>query len=236
MVSITIEERYHGPPDSGHGGYSSGVIALLVPADTVEVALHAPVPLDSPLAAEAAGDVLQVSHGTTPIAEARRSDTDITADVPEAVSYHEAAIATISYVGYKSHPTPTCLVCGIQREAGDGMRIFPGTMKGKNMVAAPWVPEVWLTGDDGGVRTELIWAALDCPGGWALTDFVPGKLARLGTMTARVLRGIEAGERYTVAGWALGAEGKKLYCGTAIFDYDGELCAAARSTWVKTDA
>jgi hypothetical protein len=108
-------------------------------------------------------------------------------------------------------------------------------MRGKTVVAAPWVPDRWVTGDDGGVRTEMIWASLDCPGGWALTDFVPGKLARLGTMTARVLKPVEPGKRYVVAGWPLGSEGRKLYCGTAVFDSAGAVCAAAKSTWVKTE-
>jgi hypothetical protein len=236
MATLTIEERYHGPPDAGHGGYSSGVIAQFVPADTVQVTLLKPVPLERALDAESSGEVLRVADSGTPIAEATPSDTDVTADLPPPVTYQESVLATIGYVGYKSHPTPTCLVCGIQREAGDGLRLFAGPMRGKKMVAAPWVPDLWVTGKDGGVRPEMIWAALDCPGGWALTDFVPGKLARLGTMTARLMRPVEPGKRYVVAGWPLGSEGRKLFCGTVVYDDSGAVCAAARSTWVQAES
>ena len=62
----------------------------------------------------------------------------------------------------------------------------------------------------------------------------PGRLARLGTMTARILTPIEPGKRYVVLGWPRGSDGRKLYCGTAVFDQNGGLCAAARSTWVQT--
>jgi hypothetical protein len=113
------------------------------------------------------------------------------------------------------------------------MRLFAGPVPGKPMVAAPWVPDRWVTGKDGGVRPEMIWAALDCPGGWALTDFSAGKLARVGQMTGRILRPVEAGKRFVVVGWPRGAEGRKLFCGTAVFNQNGDVCAAARSTWVK---
>lgn len=234
MVAITIEERYHGPPDSGHGGYCSGVIAQLVPADTVEVTLLRPVPLDTPLDQDSSAGSLRITASDSLIAEATVSPEDVTSEVPMPVSYQDSVLATIGYVGYKSHPTPSCLVCGPQREAGDGMRLFPGPVAGKPMVAAPWVPDRMTIGADGGARPEFVWAALDCPGGWALTDFVPGRLARLGRMTARIVKPIESGKRYVVVGWPRGSEGRKLFAGTAVFDYDGALCAAARSTWVKS--
>jgi hypothetical protein len=39
-----------------------------------------------------------------------------------------------------------------------------------------------------------------------------------------------------VIGWAIGADGRKHHCGTAIFDEDGELCARAKSTWIEVEA
>ena len=31
-----------------------------------------------------------------------------------------------SYAGLVSHPFPTCFSCGVGRDPGDGLRIFPG--------------------------------------------------------------------------------------------------------------
>lgn len=108
-------------------------------------------------------------------------------------------------------------------------------MTERQVVAAPWTPQPWLAGPDGLVRPEFIWTALDCPGGWAIVDHAPGRLALLGRICAEVTRRLSAGERYVVVGWPLGAEGRKLCAGTAIFSDGGRLCAAAFSTWIKID-
>ena len=41
------------------------------------------------------------------------------------------------------------------------------------------------------------------------------------------------GDPCIVIGWRLGAEGRKHYAGTAVFDQDGELLARAKATWVE---
>jgi hypothetical protein len=52
-------------------------------------------------------------------------------------------------------------------------------------------------------------------------------------MTYRLNKPIYAGERYVVMGWALGREGRKAFCGTAVYDTKGEVCAAAAATWFQ---
>lgn len=37
---------------------------------------------------------------------------------------------------------------------------------------------------------------------------------------------------YRVTGWRIGVEGKKHFAGTAIFDKDDSLIAAARAVWI----
>ena len=53
---ISIDARFNGPPDSGNGGYCSGVFASFVdtsgPDAGVEVTLRRPPPLDTPLTVE----------------------------------------------------------------------------------------------------------------------------------------------------------------------------------------
>jgi hypothetical protein len=230
--SIKIARFYHGPPDSGHGGYTSGLIAQLIGGDTVEVTLRSPPPLDRSLNVERDPKGLRVMDRETVIAEAESSETDVTKDVPPVVTYHDAVLAQIDYLGFKSHPFPTCLVCGPGREPHEGLRIFAGRVRGTEVVASAWVPEAHVAHSSGRVRPEFVWAALDCPGGWALPGGTPMGNAVLGRITARVLKPVSAGKRYAVVGWPLGAQGRKLQSGSAVFDDKGELHAAARATWI----
>jgi hypothetical protein len=97
------------------------------------------------------------------------------------------------------------------------------------------VPEAHLAGDDGQVKPQFVWAVLDCPSGWAVTEFVPGREAMLGRLTARIVKPLLAGKRYSVIGWRLNTEGRKMHSGSAVFDFDGGLCAAARATWIMVN-
>lgn len=231
--TIRIDAIYHGPPDSGHGGYTSGLIAGLMTATTVEVTLRVPPPLDRPLGVVRKGATVLITDSETIIAEAAPSDTDVTVDVPRPVTYGDAIIASIDYAGFKAHLTPSCFVCGPSREPREGLRIFPGPVRGRDVVAAALVPEAHLAGDDHQVRPEFVWAALDCPSGWAVTEFVPGREALLGRLTARLVKPVMAGKRYSVMGWRMATEGRKMHSGAALFDEHEKLCAAARALWIR---
>src|SRR3972149_6714398 len=63
---------------------------------------------------------------------------------------------------------------------------------------------------------EIVWAAIDCPGAYAVGAQGRGEVV-LGRMTARALRVPEVGERCVVAAWPLGEGGRKLFAGTALF-------------------
>jgi hypothetical protein len=42
----------------------------------------------------------------------------------------------------------------------------------------------------------------------------------------------KVGERCAVVGWRIGAEGRKLYSGTALYTEQGKLCGLATCTWI----
>jgi hypothetical protein len=151
-------------------------------------------------------------------------------DVPAAPGYIQAVWASQHYAGFRGHAFPECFVCGPHRRRGDGMRIFPGTLE-SGMVAAPWLPADPLDGGDGKVAAEFHWAALDCPGYFAVSG--GRRVMLLGEMQAHIDRRVHVGESCTVIGWRIAAEGRKHVAGTAIFDEDGELCARARATWIE---
>jgi len=229
VTSVTIARRYNGPADSGNRGYVCGALAVAVAAD-VSVRLASPPPLEVALAItrdEAAGGWL-MRKGERLIATAVPGRLQL--DVPDPPEYVQAVWASQHYPGFHGHIFPDCFVCGPHRRRGDGLRIFPGRLD-SGLVAAPWLPAESLDGGDGKVAVEFHWAALDCPGYFAIT---PGRrLMLLGEMHAHVDRRVHVGESCTVIGWKIGSEGRKYLAGTAIFDEDGELCARAIATWVE---
>src|SRR5207253_3605768 len=96
-------------------------------------------------------------------------------DVPEIpmVSFSEAddAVCRSPYDDSR-HPLPMCFVCGPARVHGDGLRVRPGPLPPhpdcrKGTLAATWVPYSNLASEDRAVAGEFVWAALDCPTGYA---------------------------------------------------------------------
>ncbi len=228
---VRVASRFCGPPGSGNGGYTVGMIGKHLEND-VEVTLKRPIPVDETMQviADPAG-CAALLHADTEIASARVVRLDL--DIPQAISFSEAAAARATYPGYTNHPFPNCYVCGTDRCCGDGMCLFTGVIRA-GVVASSWVPTAEFVADEGAVAPELTCAALDCPGAWALIDRydIEGPFV-LGRMTYRLEKPIYAGERYVVMGWAAGREGRKSFCGTAIYDTDGGVCAAAGATWFQ---
>jgi hypothetical protein len=229
-TTLTIARRYNGPPGSANGGYVCGAFAVAT-GEGLRVRLLAPPPLERPLTVQVgdAGGSFSLRDGDSPVATAVPSQLEL--DVPAAPPYVQAVWASQHYAGFRQHNFPDCFVCGPHRRRGDGLRIFPGLLD-SGIVAAPWLPADDLDGGDGKVAVEFHWAALDCPGYFALVGDRPRKML-LGEMQAHVDRRVHVGESCTVIGWAIGVDGRKHHSGTAIFDEDGELCARAKSTWIE---
>lgn len=223
---LIIDDRYCGPPGVGNGGYVSGLLAGSG-SGPVEVTLRRPAPTERPLVLTLNGTTTLL-NGDDIVAEARR--TDLGVDVPEPVGLGEAVRAADDYSGSVAHPFPRCFVCGPERNTGDGLRIFPGEVSGREVVASPWIPHRSLAADDGLVRPEFVWAALDCAG--AFVSGFPQIPMVLGRLTARLDGAVEAGRPYVVVGWAVGSEGRKHYAGTALLSAEGVPIAVARATWL----
>jgi hypothetical protein len=217
---ITIAGRFNGPKGSANGGYTCGLVAELL-GGAAEVTLRSPPPLDRPLGVERNGDHVRVVDGERVVAEA--VPTQLELEIPAAPTYEQAVSASAQYPGFDEHAFPTCFVCGPERDAGDGLRIFAGPL-GDGRVASPWVPTE--------VDPQIVWAALDCPGAIAV-GFPDRGETLLGRFAARVEALPEVGERCVVVGWPLGEEGRKLYAGTALFGDDARPLARARATWIE---
>jgi hypothetical protein len=220
-VEITFPHRFRGPLTSANGGYACGRLASFVDADEVEVTLRLPAPLDRPLSVRTENGSALLLDGEAVVADARAAPVD--ADPPERVSLAEARDAATRHVRVGSELFRECFTCGVRPER-DGLCIYAGAVAGREPLhAAPWtVLES---------ARELVWAAIDCPGAYAVGVEGRGEVV-LGRMAARVDRVPEVGETCISTSWPLGEDGRKLYAGTALFSEDGDLLAIARQTWI----
>ena len=223
---VRIDRRFRGPPDSGNGGYSCGLLAAALGGSDVEVTLKLPPPLDRELAIVVDGDEARMMDGDTLVAEARRRTVDL--DVPSPPSLAEAGAAEAHYTGQVNHIFPTCFVCGPDRDPGDGLCIFPGAIG--DQVAAAWTPAHSLTGVDGMLKPEFVWAALDCPGIFAVE--AAARPAVLGRFAVHLVDRAIAPQPLVVTGWEIASEGRKHRAGTALHSADGTLLAFGEATWI----
>lgn len=248
---LRVPHRFCGPPSSGNGGWVAGALAALVPGArrdrgwaATTVSLRMPPPLDVAIEVALSDGEALASYDGRPVADARLAADDVQVGWVEPVPADAARAAQERYPGLVSHPFPTCFVCGTGREPGDGMRLFPGEVEpaegGAVRTACTWVPDASLAdpheiGPDGEPVASLaaVWAALDCPGGWAgdLTE----RLMVLARMTAVVDALPRICEEHVVVGQARGAEGRKTMTASTLHDADGRVVARCEQLWVAVD-
>jgi hypothetical protein len=211
-VQVTIDERFNGPPGTGNGGYVCGLLAAELGPEA-QVSLFLPPPLGIPLMLQRTlpGPVRLMHHGAV-VAEAHHAPP--LADPPAPPSPAEAAAARFE----GEHPFPTCFVCGPEHQ--DGLHVLPGRVGDR--LACTWRPR--------DADPVFVWAALDCPSGFACMP--PGSASVLASMTARVAAPAQPGEEYIVSAWKISSEGRKHRGGSAIHDAGGRLVAVAEALWI----
>jgi hypothetical protein len=217
-MELLIERQFRGPTESANGGYTCGVLASFLHGPA-EVTLRLPPPLERPLEVELDGE-LELRDGEALVASATRAELEL--ELPDPLSFEEAEASALPE-GDKESVFPECFVCGWRRD--DGLGIYAGPVEGRDLVAATWTPRAQHVGP------EFVWAALDCPGAYAVHSGERG-MPVLGRLTARVEHLPHAGERCVVMAWPLGEDGRKLYAGTALHGADGRLLGAARAVWI----
>lgn len=100
------------------------------------------------------------------------------------------------------------------------------------IVAAPWQPSPDLADASGRIASEYMWAALDCPGAFAI-DKEP---ILLGRMTAKIVSRPTAKAPIISVAWSKGQDRRKHFAGTALFNEAGDLLAFSEQTWIQIDA
>jgi hypothetical protein len=229
MATLRIAPRFCGPDGTANGGYLAGSLAACGLGVAMRVRLNAPIPLATDFEVLARGDgQRELLQGGQLLASAQPAELEQRA--PAAPDFAAAMRASSRFVGHICQAYPNCFVCGHARAAGDGLRILAGRTDDGTMVAAHWVPHESIADDTGRVPLRMIWAAIDCPGYFAVRDDNQPML--LGEITARVDGEVYVGEQCVVIGWLERVDGRKHTVGTALFNSAGRQMAAARALWI----
>lgn len=226
--TVYISHKYRGPSQSANGGYCAGVLANCFNGEPTEVNLSAPPPLDKELELIRDSGLVTLMDGQQPLANAKLSELSLE-PIP-GISVEDAKKASEAYVGFDKHTLPECFVCGTLRAPGDGLRIYPGKAEPAHSVATTWAPSSEFVDNEGNVRNEIVWAALDCPSYFGLQE--PGLMALLAKMKAQVYESLSPERTYVVQGWKLSQDGRKYWSAASIRNEQGKLMALSECLWI----
>ena len=226
--SVIIASRFNGPPLSGNGGYTAGCVAALLDG-THAIRISSPIPLDTPLTPVREGDQVRLMKDDQLILTARPNTLKLTAPKPPTLP--DALKAPEKPISFGDAGPSTCFVCGRNRDEGDGLRIWCGEVDGFDGAVDVWTPHPNFADEDGLTRPEVMWGALDCPGGYCLPE--ENRRVLLGEMTAEIYERPPVGEPTILTSWLDRSEGRKHFAGTAMFSADGRLLAQADTLWIE---
>ncbi|WP_067822245.1 PaaI family thioesterase [Nocardia inohanensis] len=227
--ALTIPDHIHGYPEVAFGGYVAGVLAARTEAEAVRVDFRRAVPVGTPLLLN--GSALTATDGTL-LTEATPATLDIAA--PPLPSWSDAKRATETALSSPDRRVTDCYGCGVQCAPGRGLRLFPWAVPGSEIMAAAWTPDTGLADENGELPPEVVWSALDCPGGIAAwVHLGMGLGAFTAALTAAQYRPVLAGAEHIAHAWPIHRDGRKFTVGVALSTADGELCALAEALWIE---
>jgi hypothetical protein len=233
LSKIVIGRQFCGPPNSGNGGYVCGVLAKGLDGPVTAV-IRAPVPLDVDLGLETRDGVSTLTGAEGALIGQGGAGMQPLPEPPRVPTPDEARTAMAGYIGHSQRVHPICFTCGNERGEGDGLRVFPGQLQGAEpgVMACTWTPHAAFAEADGTVASEVVWAALDCPGFFAWVEKEGRHGALLGTMTGEILTNPKVGQEYVVLAWPIARDGRKETAGVALFDGEGRLMARGHQVWI----
>lgn len=232
MFTAIINQRFCGPPNSGNGGYSCGLLGKNI-RGPAQVRLQSPPPLDTPLTiSQESGDWL-LKHENELVGIAKPAQLDWVPPSPPTLA--QARQGKNTFAGHSElNMFRGCFVCGPARDASDGLQIFTGNIEGTELVACDWQPTTDLLDDQGNTKAEFVWSALDCPGYFALNiPLDSGKVFLLGQMTACIDKPVPGNQPLIIYAWKQFIDGRKHYSAAAIATAEGEVLARAEHLWIE---
>ncbi|MEC3955984.1 hypothetical protein VMT65_23315 [Nocardia sp. CDC153] len=231
--ALILPEYVHGYPDVVFGGYLAGLLAKHAGGEVVRVDFRRAVMVGTPIhvSSREPGHAACTAGEDTVLVEA--SPSALTLDPPPAPSW-AAARSAVEIALSGARTVTDCYGCGLACEPGRGLRLFPSELPDARMMAAAWTPDAKLADATGELPPEVVWSALDCPGGRAAFVYSGmGRGAFTAALTATQVRPVYAGADYVSHAWTVGREGRKHTVGVALSTADGELCALAEALWIE---
>lgn len=236
-----LSQRFCGPPKTGNGGFTAGILVEAAGTETAEIRLLSPTPVETSIIIESEKGLRGVIYDDTKKVLATLksiADEDFPDyKLPKVPDLDEAKKVSALYPGFTTHPFPTCFVCGPKREVNDGMRIFVGPASEQigfeNLMAGHWLPNESVATQNGFVRDAAIWGALDCPGGFSAVLDKP-QLIVLSKIRGKIIERPITGENYIIMSWRLQKLTRAFKVMTAIFESDSKrLFAIAEALWLS---
>lgn len=232
---ITIEHTYNGPAGRGHGGTAAGRFAELVDPRAASVRLHAPVPLATPLRWQTSATSAEVYADAEHVATVRPLAEPLVVGqvgrLPTSIVHQAESSWLDARAGV--HMAPTCFACGHQRN-GEGLGLRPGPVPGTTLHATRWTPVAGGTaGTTGEVEPWMVWAALDCPTGFAaLAGLDPDWAALTGELAVEIRQPVLAGIEHQIISRQRQASGRKILTEATLVGPRGVVVAVAVATWI----
>ncbi|RDI55748.1 hypothetical protein [Nocardia mexicana] len=231
--TVTLPEHVHGYPDVAFGGYVAGMLAQRTESPVVRVDFRSIVPVATEVGfgATDTGWALTAADGRLLVEAA---PADLTIETPTPPSWAEAKLASDAAVSTGGRPITDCYGCGAACAPGRGLRLFPWQMPDRELIAAAWQPDPGLADENGVLPPEVVWSALDCPGGIAgiqLSGMRYG--AFTAALTATQWQPVRAEHEYISYAWPIRADGRKHTVGVALSTLGGDLCAYAEALWIE---
>lgn len=221
---VRIDHRFRGPVASGNGGVSAGLAAALVDGPAT-VRLRRPPPIDVPLPVERDGEVVRVVDDEGAVLEARQDVHPVTPPLAPDVLERTFERGPLSVPS--DHLAPECFVCGPRP---DGLRLAPHHLSDTEVWTTVWVPDETVAGPDGNVMDHVVWGALDCPAGFAVSRAgveEPTFFPALTDLTASLASPLPVGEPVAVVGWPESADDRRVNGAVALVDEGGEVLASS---------
>lgn len=242
---ISISSRYCGPPDTANGGYLAGLLSgYFDRGDALSISFRAATPLEKVLKVieteNESGKTVQIVDDENVLAMAKVRDIEV--GRPALPPVEQINSVEMQCAGFIGHPFPACFVCGPDRPRGDGLGIYPGPVELKGLseglnsgVAAEWTLLDDLKDNDGKVKNEFIWAALDCISAFANLEKKENQYLVpmvLGNISARLEQSLAGDKAYVIA-WPLKVEGRKAFANSIIYNQQQECIAVGQAVWVS---
>jgi hypothetical protein len=235
VTSLSFGRRFRGFESGALGGYAAGAVVAGRIDGPAEVNLRSLPPIGRELKLSEQGDDggLALLDEKTLVLEAKPAPFELEIPPPPGLTEAEEAGHRLIH-DELGHPYPSCFTCGPDREAGDGLRLFMGSLRADaDLLVAAWTPDQSLAESADAIPTEMIWAALDCPSIWAVGEFPEGGFNVLARQRVESLGQVPVGEPSIVTAWPIEQDGRKHLSGVAIHDRDGQLLARGESLLVE---